>query len=336
MKNLLTCNYKRFLAVSSIPFIVNKINQAKYKDYIYTNNKYIHNIFYSSKLSCITENEFNTYIKENRFNINSSELEDIIDYQDVKSLEYAYENMSKTQEYAEYFKEKSLQKIPGYDYNPIEININLGSSTKIRNRSFNQYSTFDIYNKSNTPKDFSVSKYFNKILVYRIGSQFYSTSSICGYCYKDLGDGVFLGEKISCSYCNSEYSIKTGNCETGPNIKNLASFKVGLKDDNIIIRLPKKRLPLFKHHLETNSNKKMDPRHYVIIGETETTTGALHVLKQCFNGDITVIRNNKDNNYLNNNKLKSSLFPLANINDSYMFFDIYDYYNKNIKLNIPK
>jgi len=69
----------------------------------------------------------------------------------------------------------------------------------------------------------------DKILLLKHGSQLHAVGSFCGYCFSNLGQGAFLGEKLCCAGCGSNYDVTTGFVETGPNFRNLSQFHVQVR-----------------------------------------------------------------------------------------------------------
>lgn len=159
--------------------------------------------------------------------------------------------------------------------------------------------------------EFDTEKFFGKILFFRSGNDFYATGSYCGYCLRNLVDGVFLGTKLTCNHCLSEYNVTDGSAERGPNNKYLAIFPVINSKGKLFISLPKTQIiPQFKKPQEGEKASLIDPRHIILIGANETTWGALNVLNKCFPGKITILTNKDSDFFIDFNKLHSSFFPL--------------------------
>lgn len=152
--------------------------------------------------------------------------------------------------------------------------------------------------------------YFQKMLVFKIGDNYFSTGSFCSYDLVDLKEGILLGEKLVCPSCLSEYNVSDGIVESGPACKNLASFPVSLRENKIFVRVPIKKLPVFSNPIVAEYNNELDPRHVVLIGDTETIVGALNNLRLFFTGKISIITNKGDQHFVDMNKLTKSMFPL--------------------------
>jgi nitrite reductase/ring-hydroxylating ferredoxin subunit/thioredoxin reductase len=151
-------------------------------------------------------------------------------------------------------------------------------------------------------------KYFNKVLVFHYNYEYYATSSFCGYDLTDLKDGVFLGNKIICPTCLSEYNIENGTPEHGPNMRFLAGFPVSLKENKLLLKTPENFIPLFAFH-KNMKTLDLDPRHFVLIGDTETTVAAVDSLKKVFSGRISIVNHQTGLDFIDFNKLSKSFFP---------------------------
>lgn len=159
-------------------------------------------------------------------------------------------------------------------------------------------------------KIFNPEKHFSKVLLFRHQGKFYATGSFCGHCLMNLSEGVYLGNKITCSNCLSEYNIMSGSSERGLNDKYISTFPVFFRNNKICMSIPKTKLvPQFSKPLHVEWNHLGDARIFVIIGNSETSKGALDVLTKCYSGKILVIGNRDKNFFLNLDKLHSNLFP---------------------------
>ena len=71
----------------------------------------------------------------------------------------------------------------------------------------------------------------DKILLVCHDDHYYALGSFCGFDYKNLGQGALLGEKLCCPGCGANYDIKSGHAESGPNLRNLSSFTVKIRNE---------------------------------------------------------------------------------------------------------
>lgn len=152
--------------------------------------------------------------------------------------------------------------------------------------------------------------YFQKLLVFKIGNDYHATGSFCSYDLTDLKEGILLGDKVTCPTCLSEYYITDGSVENGPAVKNLAYFPVQMRDDKIFVKVPLDKIPVFANPIVADYNNEVDPRHVVLIGDTDTVAGALNNLRLFFTGKISIVTNKGDYNFVDSNKLTKSMFPL--------------------------
>lgn len=153
-------------------------------------------------------------------------------------------------------------------------------------------------------------RFFQKILVFRINEKFYATSSFCGYCLTDLKQGGLLGNKLVCPTCLSEYNIETGINESGPNTLLLATFPVSLRRNELIVRLPKHKIPLYAVGSTADLSNELDPRHFIIIGDNETAFSCIDTLTKMFSGKISIVTNQGECAFTDANKITKSFFPL--------------------------
>jgi nitrite reductase/ring-hydroxylating ferredoxin subunit len=218
--------------------------------------------------------------------------------------------------------------------------ISLGDDKILQNRAFIQ---FDV-NKYRNPEELDQDilnypeKFFQKILVFRIKDNLYATSSFCGYDLTDLKNAVLLGNKLICPTCLSEYNIENGVAESGPNTKFLATFPVASRKNQIILKIPYSKVPIFSRGQVTKS-EELDPRHYVLIGDNETVWGCVENLVRTFTGKISIINHQSGNDFLDTDKLSKSFFPLKMrhaklIPDGWLeFFKINLYKEKVLKID---
>ena len=199
--------------------------------------------------------------------------------------------------------------------------LNIGPESFIKPRQFiqvdlnndkpvlktNKEAEFNLFDEEET--ELVPENYFNKLLVFRIDNTFYGLSSFCGYDLTDLKDGVFLGNKVVCPTCLSEYNIENGIAEAGPNVKFLATFPVSLRKNEILVQVPKGKIPLFAK-APYQEFAEVDPRHLVLIGDTETTFGAIDTMIKVFSGRISIITHQTGSDFVDFGKLSKSFFPL--------------------------
>ena len=127
----------------------------------------------------------------------------------------------------------------------------------------------------------------DKVLLLKHDDKYFAMGSFCGHCYSNLGQGACFGEKLACAGCGSNYDITTGHTETGPNLRNLSTFSCRVRDGQIELTIPE--------HIPAFSKKKfvkrepLDPRTYVILGDTETSLAVIDSLRTNFTGRIILV-----------------------------------------------
>jgi len=173
-------------------------------------------------------------------------------------------------------------------------------------------------------------RYFQKILVFRINDRHYATSSFCGYCLTDLKQGGLLGNKLVCPSCLSEYNIENGVNESGPNTMLLATFPVSLRKNDLIVKLPKNKIPLYAKGSTADVSNELDPRHFIIIGDTETAFSCVDTLTKIFSGKISIVSNQNENAFTDINKITKSFFPLKMKQSKFLNKDYLEFFKINL------
>ena len=62
--------------------------------------------------------------------------------------------------------------------------------------------------------------------------------SFCGFDFTNLATGALIGEKLCCPTCGSNYDITTGYVNEGPAMRNLSSFVVNIRENNVNLVVP--------------------------------------------------------------------------------------------------
>lgn len=127
----------------------------------------------------------------------------------------------------------------------------------------------------------------DKLILCKNNDQHYAIGSFCGFDFTNLATGALLGEKIICPTCGSNYDIKNGFVDMGPSMRNLSSFVINTRDDEIKVTVPE-HVPAFarKQHLKRNN---IDPRVFVVLGDDEAALAAVDALRTSFTGHIVVV-----------------------------------------------
>lgn len=149
----------------------------------------------------------------------------------------------------------------------------------------------------------------DKIILLKHEDHYLAMGSYCGYDYKDLSNGVLLGEKLVCSCCGSEYNIHSGMPEQGPNLRTLTQFPCRERKGMIEVVVPEHIPPFQKRPFVRR--EVIDPRCYVILGDTETALSAITALRSHFTGRIVMVPFSRYGTFENVDLLKRQFSPLA-------------------------
>jgi len=101
--------------------------------------------------------------------------------------------------------------------------ISIGPEELLKNGQMIQVSVCDAFDDQTFhPTD--------KIMLTKHDDQYYALGSFCGFDFANLGQGALIGEKLVCPQCGSNYDITTGFSEAGPNLRNLSTFPVKVRE----------------------------------------------------------------------------------------------------------
>ena len=136
---------------------------------------------------------------------------------------------------------------------------------------------------------FDPSKFYptDKIIVLKHKDRFYAVGSYCGFDFTNLATGALLGEKLICPTCLSSYDIKNGLVDIGPSMRNLSNFGVNIREGQIKVTLPE-HIPAFAKR-KFLGRSKIDPRTFVVLGDSEAALAAMDALRMNFTGNIVCI-----------------------------------------------
>ena len=148
----------------------------------------------------------------------------------------------------------------------------------------------------------------DKVILYKRKGKYYSTGSFCGYDFTDLNDGIFIGNKIICPTCSSTYNIENGLVDQGPSLRNISSFPVSIREKKVKVVLPD-HIPAFSLR-ETLKREDIDPRSYIIIGDSDAALSAIITLRFGFTGRIIVVPTNLTGSFENKEILTQKFGPL--------------------------
>lgn len=96
-----------------------------------------------------------------------------------------------------------------------------------------------------------------------------------------------MGEKLICPTCGSNYNISNGYVDQGPSLRNLSSFHTQTREGQVQVTVPE-HVPAFARK-KFLKRSKLDPRVFVIVGDSETALSAVDALRTTFTGEIIVL-----------------------------------------------
>jgi nitrite reductase/ring-hydroxylating ferredoxin subunit len=73
----------------------------------------------------------------------------------------------------------------------------------------------------------------DKVIIAKHNDSYYATGSYCGFDYTNLATGAFLGDKLICPTCGSNYNVENGFVDQGPSLRNLSSFMIQQREGKI-------------------------------------------------------------------------------------------------------
>ena len=89
----------------------------------------------------------------------------------------------------------------------------------------------------NSVKRFEVGS--NVLAVYNIGGSFYATDNECTHGAASLADGILEGDVIECTLHFGAFNVKTGEAVQAPCLTPLRTYKVEVKDGQVVVDLDK-------------------------------------------------------------------------------------------------
>jgi len=136
---------------------------------------------------------------------------------------------------------------------------------------------------------FNPEKFFptDKIIVLKHKDRLYALGSYCGFDFTNLATGALLGEKLVCPTCCSSYSVTNGLVDIGPSMRNLSNFSITIREEEIKVTVPE-HIPAFAKR-KFLGRSKIDPRTFVVLGDSEAALAAMDALRMSFTGNIVCI-----------------------------------------------
>lgn len=115
--------------------------------------------------------------------------------------------------------------------------IKLGKEDFLKNGQMIQISVSD-------PFDEKVFHPTDKIILAKHNERYFACGSFCGFDYTNLATGAFLGDKLICPTCGSNYNIQNGFVDQGPSLRNIASFMTQVREEQLQVIIPE-HVPAF-------------------------------------------------------------------------------------------
>jgi len=139
-----------------------------------------------------------------------------------------------------------------------------------------------------------------KVLVHRHGGKFYATSPTCCHYGAPLSKGVSAsGGKpgtsptVTCALHDATFDLSTGDVVRGPGLDGIATYKVDVKDGQVVVHVPRSIVRGGKHAVWTKKASKRHPkdaRVFAIVGGGGAAMAAAETLRaEGFTGRIVVL-----------------------------------------------
>ncbi len=129
----------------------------------------------------------------------------------------------------------------------------------------------------------------NKVLLSKIGGEFYAVGGICPHYGASLDEGVLHDTTIVCPWHHASYDAKTGDLQEPPSLDALPTYEVTIEGQNVVVKLPAdipdRRAPVMTRH-----DPKADTRLFAIVGAGAAGNAAAQTLREDgFKGRIVMI-----------------------------------------------
>src|SRR5215218_5425092 len=104
-----------------------------------------------------------------------------------------------------------------------------------------------------------------RILLARVGDNFYAVSATCPHYGAPLAEGALCGTRIVCPWHHAVFNVVNGDLEEPPALDSLTSYAVRVEGERLFVSLPEET-----EDRRTPAMVKRDPiadsRQFVIIG----------------------------------------------------------------------
>ncbi|MGF1480047.1 MAG: FAD-dependent oxidoreductase [Cyanophyceae cyanobacterium] len=128
-----------------------------------------------------------------------------------------------------------------------------------------------------------------KVLLAKVGGNFYAVGAFCTHYQAPLTNGALRGDRVICPWHNACFNVVTGDQENPPGLDSLARYDVRIDGEDVIVRVPtqttgRRTLPMAQH------NPDADGRTFVILGAGAAGTHAAEALRQeGFEGRVVMV-----------------------------------------------
>ena len=127
----------------------------------------------------------------------------------------------------------------------------------------------------------------DKVILLKHKGTHLALGSFCGFDFTNLATGALIGEKLICPTCGSNYDINSGYVDQGPSMRNISSFVVQTREEEVKLVVPN-HIPAFQQKKMLNRSK-VDPRKIVVVGDSEAALSSIDALRTTFTGEIILI-----------------------------------------------
>ena len=77
------------------------------------------------------------------------------------------------------------------------------------------------------------------LAVYHVGGEFFATDNECTHGAASLADGILEGDVIECTLHFGAFNVKTGEAVQSPCFVPLRTYKVAVRDGQVMVDLDK-------------------------------------------------------------------------------------------------
>ena len=179
--------------------------------------------------------------------------------------------------------------------------IKIGSLELLKNGQMIQVSVCDPFNdKVFHPTD--------KVIIAKFNDKYHAVGSFCGFDYTNLATGAFLGDKLICPTCGSTYNISSGFVDQGPSMRSISTFMVQTREGNVQMVMPE-HVPAFSKK-QFIKRQNIDPRTFVVLGDSDTALAAVDALRASFTGKVVVVPSSPYGQFENTDILTRKFSPI--------------------------